>query len=98
MLKVFFTLQSFIHEKSLVLRVCFLPLHSFTDVGAQRLADMLAFNITLTVVAFGDPIDGAANVTERGEAAFAKALTVRGGGGGGGAIQCAGEEGQNSVE
>ncbi len=40
---------------------------------------MLAFNITLTVVAFGDPIDGAANVTERGEAAFAKALTVRGG-------------------
>jgi hypothetical protein len=57
--------------------VC-LSLRSFTDVGAQRLADMLAFNITLTVVAFGDPIDGAANVTERGEAAFAKALTVRG--------------------
>ena len=46
-------------------------------MGAQRLADMLAFNITLAVVAFGDPIDGAANVTERGVAAFAKALTVR---------------------
>ena len=71
-------MRAFLAFLAPLLRVCEKRARrSFTDVGAQRLADMLAFNITLAVVAFGDPIDGAANVTERGVAAFAKALTVR---------------------